>query len=111
MGGGGFGTNASMHWKVFYDDAEPDKPSVGGRDPIAPDKIGRGNTQTKDFPGFLRVKLRFKGTNAMAQLSALRTAAAATPTNTDDFIITALVPAIPRDDPDDDQPFEVMVDW
>src|SRR5690349_24500570 len=106
MGGGGFGTNASMHWKVFYDDAD-NKPSVTGRDPIIPDKIGRGNNQTKDFPGFLRVTVRFKGANAMARLSALRTVAAANPTNTDDFSIAFLVPAIPRDDPDDDQPFEV----
>lgn len=114
MGSGGFGTNASMHWKVSHLDQDS-KPTSLGRDPIPPDQIGRGSNGSKNHPGRLKVSLRFKGpsTTVTPWIDALQTALETYNRGlpSQDFRVEVYVPAITRSDPDNDLPWEVMVDW
>jgi hypothetical protein len=114
MGSGGFGTNASMHWKVSNLDEDP-KPTSKGRDPIPTDRIGRGSDGSKNHPGRLKVRLRFKGatTGINAWIDELQAQLGAYDRglSTQDFVLTIQVPAILRDNEEQDLPWEVMVDW
>jgi hypothetical protein len=103
-----------MHWKVTQNDQNL-KPDTVGRDPIAFDQIGRGSHGGKNHPGLLRITVRFKGPNTTVtplvdDVKARVEAYDRTP-GQKDWILTIDVPAIPRGGPDEDQPFEVMVDW
>jgi hypothetical protein len=120
MGSGGFGTNASMHWKVSHLDQDPQATSAG-RDPISTDQIGRGSNGSKNHPGRLKVRLRFKGPTASTGgvtgvndwIDDLQAQLAGYDRNlpSQDFVLTIQVPAIFRNDPAQDQPWEVIVDW
>jgi hypothetical protein len=118
MGSGGFGTNASLHWKISHADDIPDAP-IAGRDPIDPDNIGMGSTRTGDpwtkgHKGFIRVRMRFTGPNAANSLKKLRDLVL-TLTPSGDDTIEVDVPIVPRTKDEIERDlkgdWEVRVDW
>ena len=124
MGSGGFGTNASVHWRISHSDGRGSVP-VSGRDPIPYELIGEGvdangRSARKGHQGFFRVELRFKGSRARGQIAALIKYLSTHPVPSGprakvDYRLVIDVPIIRRTlqevDKKVNEPFEVTVDW
>lgn len=106
MGGGDFGSNGSVYWKVTHTVPDAGVTEVGaysGKDPIRYDDIGKGGRHE----GTYQLKLRFPDDatawKALAQAFA----------TVEDGVATVHVkktsPA--RDTPTANPPWEIRIDW
>ena len=131
MGQGGFGTNQSVHWRIKHTGSSG---SIIGEDPVPVDEIGEGDRRkgrkkrktgkSRDgHKGFLRVKMRFTGKDAVDSLSKLLADIAKNLAGHDfeddppnpDFRVTADIPIIRRTKKEissgSKDPWEITVDW
>ena len=98
MGSGEFGSNGSVHWRVVHTADQTNAGFVHGRDP----NTSGGPVNTS---GMFRVKLRFPTDDAARE--ALKNAAAGAKGG----FVYVLVPAIKRQNENQDPPWEIHVDW
>lgn len=125
MGDGEFSGNGSVYWSIDHEDGadlkvktnDPNRPpkngttnvhtktKANGRDPIPIADVGK----KKGHPGRFRVKLRFES-NAAAQ-GARNGATVSQDAATGAWTLALDVPVIARNNPDDDPPSEIRVDW
>jgi hypothetical protein len=102
MGSGEFGSNGSVHWKIVHTADEAHQGFVRGRDPSIP-----GNMKGLHVvPKFFTLRLRFPTERAarLALEEALKSV------DRDGHALVR-VPAISRDQPDENLPWEIKVEW
>jgi hypothetical protein len=125
MGDGEFSGNGSVYWSVDHEDGADlkvkindsnrppkngttnvhTKTKANGRDPIPVADVGKKKGHTGKF----RVRLRFE--SDVAAQDARNGATVSQDAATRTWTLVLDVPVIARNNPDDDPPSEIRVDW